>query len=151
MLSRDNGLNRYRFRVLVTRALICDTNSSFHDEDDVQCEFSSLTCVRPDAFRIDNEHRIVTVFEVEDTSRISREKADAYIDLWWAFDTCSWFFEVVVVDTNGHARHWDMDDLSYDGIDNRPRGKRPMAKAHMQIFDVFREVVPSIDYDRTNV
>lgn len=58
--------------------------------------------VIPDAFKIDPQALKVTVYEVEVTSFVSREKMDAFVELFWIIDEYEWTLDLVRVDQWGN-------------------------------------------------
>ena len=59
----------------------------------------------PDAYFVDIEARVFSVLEIEDTSKLKREKLFMYAECWFCFD-CEddWLFELLVADRYGMNR-----------------------------------------------
>lgn len=52
----------------------------------------------PDAFKVDSENRQVTLFEVEDSHKLSIRKLSIIVNLWWILDDIGWDLHLIVVD-----------------------------------------------------
>ena len=52
----------------------------------------------PDAFKVDSENREVTLFEVEDSHKLSTRKLSIIVNLWWILDDIGWNLHLIVVD-----------------------------------------------------
>jgi hypothetical protein len=63
---------------------------------------------QPDAFRIDWEAKSLTLVEAEVTSRISAQKWQDIVDLWWTLDTDEWDLFVHTVDRHSSTFAVDM-------------------------------------------
>jgi len=65
-------------------------------------------CRIPDAYRIDREAKVVTVYEVVVHSPVSRDKATDYFDLFWMLDGEYWTLDVIEVSMHGHMTRLDI-------------------------------------------
>jgi len=93
----------------------------------------------PDLFVIDESHRNVVAFEVEDTSRVTSEKIGLYCDYWWGIDGLGWDLILVLVHIDGRPSiGLDVGDLAIARLAEEPStsgvdaGWRDLA-AHLQI------------------
>jgi len=55
----------------------------------------------PDAFVIDHKNTHCSVFELEDTHKLSQDKLNAYADIWFRMDCFDWEFGLIVVSRYG--------------------------------------------------
>lgn len=103
VVKHGSGVTRRAFAASVQKAA----------DLDIEDARGPLSWVVPDAFKIDAENRVLTVYEVEVTSRLTSKKLASYAAIWWLLDYSEWTLEVVVVDRYGVFRKIAMQVYAY--------------------------------------
>jgi len=68
----------------------------------------------PDAFKVDSERREITLYEVEDSHRLTIRKLSIIVNLWWVLDDIGWALRLIVVDRYAAKRkELDLHEWSY--------------------------------------
>jgi hypothetical protein len=90
----DLGALTHDFKQSLLKAIVRDSDQETANVLKVELAEASVT---PDAYQIDQEGCVVTVFEVEMHSTLDKEKLDKYIRYWWLLDDLSWVLRIVIV------------------------------------------------------
>jgi len=95
---REHGASRKGFAAAIRKAVTtCDAADYFRWWRFI-----------PDAYRVDEAEMVVTVWEVEVTSRISEEKVNAYINLFWFLDYEDWSLRMLTMSHLGVVGDLDL-------------------------------------------
>jgi hypothetical protein len=78
------------------------------DNDAIEFFSRGGFCRIPDAYRIDRETKVVTIYEVVVASDISRDKATDYLNLFWMLDEEYWTPDVIEVSKHGRMTRLDI-------------------------------------------
>jgi len=70
----------------------------------------------PDAYWLDHENNVVAIYEVENTSSVTRDKLDLYMNLWWALDNEFWGIVLVILPRAGKPYVVDIGDAAIDRV-----------------------------------
>lgn len=76
----------------------------------------------PDAFKVDSEGREITLYEVEDSHRLTIRKLSIIVNLWWVLDDIGWDLRLILLDRYAASRkELDLRKWSFL-MDQYPRG-----------------------------
>lgn len=78
------------------------------DNDAVEFFSRGGFCRIPDAYHIDRNAKLVTLYEVVVASDVSREKAVDYLSLFWLLDEERWTLDVIEMTKHGHMTRLDI-------------------------------------------
>ena len=114
LLMENSKVRKYGWRKAIREALLSDEESDFsivRDEDtgevidDMKEGIGGLSSkLVPDAYRIESNQKILTMYEVEVTSGLTPYKLKAYCDIYRILDYYGWYVALVCICKNGIAQ-----------------------------------------------
>ena len=127
-LLKRPGVFGDRFLYWVGKALEMDTTAADwrHDTRGLR--------LMPDAFKIDPQALLVTVYEVEDSHPVDDAKLARYVNLFWIIDQYEWCLDLVRVDKYGAES--SPVDMFFRGLEMvaMEAGQRPPDAAAARAF-----------------
>lgn len=108
--ARDHGFKAGLQSVLIADLKKPPISECFEDDcEEIKSYFKECRVPLPDAFAIDTQERLVTVWEVVATHDAGAKK---YFDLHWFLDTYYWKLELIVVYARNNAcAHLSCSDM----------------------------------------
>ena len=102
MAIADFALNVLKFRTpgLLTEDFFVNIRRVTGEDDYTFNEHG----IRPDAYSIDEEKEEIHLYEIEDTSEITREKLKKFAWLWFCLDECEWDLFLHICDRYGNQK-----------------------------------------------
>ncbi len=116
LVAKSRGIKIRKFRATLQEVL----ERTLGAEGDIEQAMLFAKRIRPDAYKIDEAGRIVTIFEVEDTSPLSAAKLELLGNLWFFLDCEEWQLRVVTLDRYGNRASPGLrvGEFFYAGLDN---------------------------------
>lgn len=136
----DNRARVKGFREAIRKAFDWDRESGQHDA--ILWHVEDAPVYIPDSYIVDEEERLIRVYEVEDTHALESEKLEYYLSFACSIDadTTDWEFELVVTDRYGTLdRLIPIENLVGAGNDlNHPRLQKVFRASRVETRKCYR-------------
>ena len=114
LLKENSKIRKYGWRKAVKEALLSDEDSDFAVGDDLEEASKKLV---PDAYLIESQKRILTMYEVEVTSGLTLYKLRTYCGIYRIMDYYQWLIVLVCISKSGIAQAYCLCDCYLYSLD----------------------------------
>ena len=110
-LVKAEGLKTKHFMVNVLDEIRKDESKEWYDEESIQ-DVKDKGKIVPDAYKVDGD--IISIYEVECSNPISKNKMIKLINLFWALDAASFYLRLFIVNRFGHISECVIREVEHE-------------------------------------
>jgi len=151
LMGGNSKIRKHGWRKAIKEALLSDEDSDFTVGDDLEKVSEKLV---PDAYLIESQKRILTMYEVEVTSGLTPYKLKAYCDIYRILDYYGWYVALVCICKNGIAQAYCLSHCYIHSLAGEvdpdqltPSGKPYRLELKPLIEESVGESIPPVEAD----
>ena len=114
LMGGNSKIRKHGWRKAIKEALLSDEDSDFTVGDDLEKVSEKLV---PDAYLIESQKRILTMYEVEVTSGLTLYKLKTYCGIYRILDYYQWLIVLVCINKRGIAQAYCLCDCYLHSLD----------------------------------